>query len=104
MLDYMQALRERFVGECDRERRQAIHNLRKEISQGIRKEYRRKLLRLVDLEAALQEEYALSGDTPLASHMQKVPNAERKKAGPPNCRRGSAAQRGCGAVGSGHTP
>ena len=59
MLDYMQALRERFVGECDRERRQAIHNLRKEISQGIRKEYRRKLLRLVDLEAALQEEYAL---------------------------------------------
>ena len=59
MLDYMQALRERFVGECDRERRQAIHNLRKEISQGIRKEYRRKLLRLVDLEAVLQEEYAL---------------------------------------------
>ena len=59
MLDYMQALRERFVGECDRERRQAIHNLRKEISQGIRKEYRRKLLRLVDLEAALREEYAL---------------------------------------------
>ena len=59
MLDYMQALRERFVGECDRERRQTIHNLRKEISQGIRKEYRRKLLRLVDLEAALQEEYAL---------------------------------------------
>ena len=59
MQDYMQALRERFVGECDRERRQAIHNLRKEISQGIRKEYRRKLLRLVDLEAALQEEYAL---------------------------------------------
>ena len=57
MLDYMQALRERFVGECDRERRQAIHNLRKEISQGIRKEYRRKLLRLVDLEAALREEY-----------------------------------------------
>ena len=59
MLDYMQALRERFVGECDRERRQAIHNLRKEISQGIRKECRRKLLRLVDLEAALREEYAL---------------------------------------------
>ena len=59
MLDYMQALRERFVGECDRERRQAIHNLWKEISQGIRKEYRRKLLRLVDLEAALREEYAL---------------------------------------------
>ena len=59
MLDYMQALRERFVGECDRERRQAIHNLRKEISQGIRKEYRRKFLRLVDLEAALREEYAL---------------------------------------------
>ena len=59
MLDYMQALQERFVGECDRERRQAIHNLRKEISQGIRKEYRRKLLRLVDLETALREEYAL---------------------------------------------
>ena len=59
MLDYMQALRERFVGECDRERRQAIHNLRREISQGIRKEYRRKLLRLVDLETALREEYAL---------------------------------------------
>ena len=59
MLDYMQALRERFVGECDRERRQTIHDLRKEISQGIRKEYRRKLLRLVDLEAALREEYAL---------------------------------------------
>ena len=59
MLDYMQALRERFVGECDRERRQAIHNLRKEISQGIRKEYRRKLLRLVDLETGLREEYAL---------------------------------------------
>ena len=59
MLDYMQALRERFVGECDRERCQIIHNLRKEISQGIRKEYRRKLLRLVDLEAALREEYAL---------------------------------------------
>ena len=63
MLDYMQALRERFVGECDRERRQAIHNLRKEISQGIRKEYRRKLLRLVDLEAALREEYALENFT-----------------------------------------
>ena len=59
MLDYMQALRERFVGECDRERRQTIHDLRKEISQGIRKEYRRKLLRLVDLGAALREEYAL---------------------------------------------
>ena len=59
MLDYMQALRERFVGECDRERRQTIHDLRKEISPGIRKEYRRKLLRLVDLEAALREEYAL---------------------------------------------
>ena len=59
MLDYMQALRERFVGECDRERCRAIHNLRKEISQGIREEYRRKLLHLMDLESALREEYAL---------------------------------------------
>ena len=59
MLDYMQALRERFTGECDRERRRELHDLRKEISQGISKEYRRKLLRLVDLEAALREDYAL---------------------------------------------
>ena len=59
MLDYMQALRERFVGECDRDRRQEVHTLRREISQGLSKEDRRKLLRLVDLEAALQEEYAL---------------------------------------------
>ena len=59
MLDYMQALRERFVGECNRERSQELHALRKEISQGISKENRRKLLRLVDLEAALREDYAL---------------------------------------------
>ena len=59
MLDYMQALRERFVGECNRERCQELHALRKEISQGISKENRRKLLRLVDLEAALREDYAL---------------------------------------------
>ena len=59
MLDYMQAIRERFVGECDRDRRQEIHTLRKEISQRLSKEDRRKLLRLVDLEAALREEYAL---------------------------------------------
>ena len=59
MLDYMQALQERFVGECGRERHQEIHTLRKEISQKLSKEDRRKLLRLVDLEAALREEYAL---------------------------------------------
>ena len=59
MLDYMQALRERFVGECGRERHQEIHTLRKEISQKLSKEDRRKLLRLVDLEAALREDYAL---------------------------------------------
>ena len=59
MLDYMQALRERFVGECDQNRCQEIHTLRKEISQEINKETRRKLLRLVDLEAALREDYAL---------------------------------------------
>ena len=59
MLDYMQALRERFVGECDRDRRQEVHTLRREISQGLSKEDRRKLLRLVDLEAALREDYAL---------------------------------------------
>ena len=59
MLDYMQALREWFVGECDRNRCQEIHTLRKEISQEINKETRRKLLRLVDLEAALREDYAL---------------------------------------------
>ena len=58
MLDYMQALRERFVGECDRDRRREVHTLRKEISQRLSKEDRRKLLRLVDLEAALREEYA----------------------------------------------
>ena len=59
MLDYMQALQERFVGECGRERHQEIHTLRKEISQGLNKEDRRELLRLVDLEAALRENYAL---------------------------------------------
>ena len=59
MLDYMQALRERFVGECNRERCQELHALRKEISQGISKENCRKLLRLVYLEAALREDYAL---------------------------------------------
>ena len=59
MLDYMQTLRERFVGECGRERHQEIHTLRKEISQKLSKEDRRKLLRLVDLEAALREDYAL---------------------------------------------
>ena len=59
MLDYMQALRERFVGECDQNRCQELHTLRKEISQEINKETRRKLLRLVDLEAALREDYAL---------------------------------------------
>ena len=59
MLDYMQALREWFVGECDRNRCQEIHTLRKEISQKLSKEDRRKLLRLVDLEAALREDYAL---------------------------------------------
>ena len=59
MLDYMQALRERFVGECDQNRCQEIHTLREEISQKLSKEDRRKLLRLVDLEAALREDYAL---------------------------------------------
>ena len=59
MLDYMQALRQRFVGECDQNRCQGLHTLRKEISQEINKETRRKLLRLVDLEAALREDYAL---------------------------------------------
>ena len=59
MLDYMQTLRERFVGECGRERHQEIHTLRKEIFQKLSKEDRRKLLRLVDLEAALREDYAL---------------------------------------------
>ena len=59
MLDYMQALRERFVGECDQNRCQEIHTLRKEISQKLSKEDRRKLLRLVDLDAALREDYAL---------------------------------------------
>ena len=59
MLDYMQALRERFVGECDRDRRREVHTLRKEISQRLSKEDRRKLLRLVDLDAALREDYAL---------------------------------------------
>ena len=59
MLDYMQALRERFAGECDQKRNQELHALRKEISQEINKETRRKLLRLVDLEAALREDYAL---------------------------------------------
>ena len=43
MLDYMQALRERFVGECNRERCQEFHALRKEISQKLSKEDRRKL-------------------------------------------------------------
>ena len=59
MLDYMQALQEQFVGECNRERCQDLHALRKEISQKLSKEDRRKLLRLVDLEAALREDYAL---------------------------------------------
>ena len=59
MLDYMQALRERFVGECDSQKRQEIHDLWKEIGQQVHKDTRRKLLRLVDLEAALREEYAL---------------------------------------------
>ena len=59
MLDYMQAIRERFAGECDQKRNQELHTLRKEISQEINKETRRKLLRLVDLEAALREDYAL---------------------------------------------
>ena len=59
MLDYMQALRERFVGECNRERCQELHALRKEISQKLSKEDRRKLLRLVDLETALREDCVL---------------------------------------------
>ena len=59
MLDYMQALRERFVGECDSQKRQEIHDLWKEIGQQVHKDTRRKLLRLVDLEAALREDYAL---------------------------------------------
>ena len=59
MLDYMQAIRERFVGECDSQKRQEIHDLWKEIGQQVHKDTRRKLLRLVDLEAALREEYAL---------------------------------------------
>ena len=49
MLDYMQALRERFVGKCNLQKEKDIHDLRKEISQEINKETRRKLLRLVDL-------------------------------------------------------
>ena len=59
MLDYMQALRERFVGKCNLQKEKDIHDLRKEISQEINKETRRKLLRLVDLDAALREDYAL---------------------------------------------
>ena len=59
MLDYMQAIRERFVGECDSQKRQEIHDLWKEIGQQVHKDTRRKLLRLVDLEAALREDYAL---------------------------------------------
>ena len=59
MLDYMQAIRERFVGECDSQKRQEIHDLWKEIGQQVHKDTRRKLLRLVYLEAALREEYAL---------------------------------------------
>ena len=59
MLGYMQALRERFVGACNQEQRQEIHALREELSGVLGKSDRRKLLRLVDLEAALREEYAL---------------------------------------------
>ena len=59
MLDYMQALRGRFVRECDSQKRQGIHDLWKEIGQQVHKDTRRKLLRLVYLEAALREEYAL---------------------------------------------
>ena len=59
MLDYMQAIRERVVGECDSQKRQEIHDLWKEIGQQVHKDTRRKLHRLEDLEAALREEYAL---------------------------------------------
>ena len=47
------------MGECNPQKEKDIHDLRKEISQEINKETRRKLLRLVDLDAALREDYAL---------------------------------------------
>ena len=55
----MQALRERFTGDCNQDQYQEIHALRKELSGILGKSDRRRLLRLVDLEAALREEYAL---------------------------------------------
>ena len=59
MLDYMQVLRGRFVGKCNFQKESEIHDLRKELSGILNKENRRKLLRMVNLEAALREKYAL---------------------------------------------
>ena len=61
MYDYMRALEDRFTPEAgNTERRQELEAKRQAVSALLDKQGRKKLLRLVDVHTAVQEEMALS--------------------------------------------
>jgi len=61
MYEYMRGLHQQFFKEPDfPELRQELHELHREMTEGRPKEERRKLLKLVDLEAELRDEISLA--------------------------------------------
>ena len=61
MYEYMRALQRQFFREPDfRELRRELHELHRELAENRPKDERRKLLKLVDLEAELRDETALA--------------------------------------------
>ena len=61
MYEYMRALQRQFFGEPDfPELRRELHELHRELAEDRPKNERRKLLKLVDLEAELRDETALA--------------------------------------------
>ena len=61
MYEYMRGLQRQFFREPDfRELRRELHELHRELAENRPKEERRKLLKLVDLEAELRDEISLA--------------------------------------------
>ena len=64
MYEYMRALQRQFFGEPDfPELRRELHELHRELAEDRLKNERRKLLKLVDLEAELRDEISLASFT-----------------------------------------
>ena len=61
MYEYMRALQRQFFGEPDfSELRRELHELHRELTENRPRDERRKLLKLVDLEAELRDEISLA--------------------------------------------